>query len=299
MRNAHLAINSKKTNQYDMIVKPKFWEKGQRTLPDFLYVTIISLHPFQQLKRRHGLLILLTREALPSLPRFPLFMEDNIQTEVDSVTLSVKLQISPDDLDLLTTFTLRIFEDVFHKIFDRDPQMMPYWLAPASLPDAGSLETDNPRSVLDWEVLRFVQTHEQLEWTADKPASFLSDRFMFDKWDGRYRYFTFGVEPDMRPSDPPAPSMARRRHMGSIMDYCLSLFKNARAKFLATCDWNQPVIRAELVQLRRDLLDKMTEQERQKQENSLYYICPEPVKISAVGSNRALIAFFFFPFFWC
>jgi hypothetical protein len=129
--------------------------------------------------------------------------------------------------------------------------------------------------------LKDVQENDDLPWSAETPAEYLLDRFIFDKWDGRYRYFTVAIEDKLRPSDPPPVFMSRRRHMESIMDYCLSLYKNSRAKFLATCNWNQPVIKAELVRLRRNLLEKMTEQERNVETRSV--ICLEALKISAVS----------------
>ena len=82
-------------------------------------------------------------------------------------------------------------------------------------------------------------------------------------------------------SSPPPPFVARRRHMNDVMNYCLSLSKNSRAKFLSTCHWDQPVLRAELVRLRRNLLDKMTDTERDVETRC--FICIEPLKVSAVS----------------
>ncbi|THC97880.1 hypothetical protein EYZ11_002631 [Aspergillus tanneri] len=42
MRNAKLAITSKRTNLYAMLSKPSLWDKQLGTLPDQIYVTIIS-----------------------------------------------------------------------------------------------------------------------------------------------------------------------------------------------------------------------------------------------------------------
>jgi endoribonuclease Dicer len=67
MRNARLAITSKKSNQYDMMVKPQFWAKGREALLDFVYATVISLRPSRNLQRQCQPLVLLTREALPNL----------------------------------------------------------------------------------------------------------------------------------------------------------------------------------------------------------------------------------------
>jgi endoribonuclease Dicer len=222
----------------------------------------------------------LTREELPTFPSFPLFLEDDIKTEVLCVQLRTTLEVTEGDIDTLTTFTLRVFQDVFHKTYEWDSKMISYWLTPVVL-NGNYLSLDlNPRELIDWTTLQNVQHNEVLVWSTDKPAEFLSDRFAFDGWDGKYRYFTSEVEPTLRPSDKPPSIMPRRRHMDSIMSYCLSLYKNARAKFLSQCNWDTPVVHAEQVRLRRNLLDKMTDKERKVETEC--YICLEPLKISAV-----------------
>jgi endoribonuclease Dicer len=293
MRNARLAIKSKKTNEYDMLVKPRLWGKSHGTMPHAVHATILTLKPSRALRRPYQSLAFLTREVLPAFPPFPLFLEDDVETEVICVPLETLLDLSEMDLEILTTFTLRIFQDVFHKVYERQTEMMTYWLAPVNL-QYNSASTDlNPRLVLDWTILHMVQNNDEICWTHEKPGDFLADRFVFDKWDGRYRYFTSKVESDLRPSDKPPSVVAHRRHMDNIMSYCLSLFKNARARFLETCDWSQPVVSAELVRLRRNLLDKMTEEERKIETKC--YICPEPLKISVVST---LSFFFLFITLW-
>ena len=287
MRNARLAITSKKTNHYDMMVKPKFWETGRGTVPESLYVTIIRLSPSKKLQREHSPLIFLTREPLPSFPHFPLYLDDNIETGVECISLTAKLAISEDDLDLLTTFTLRVFQELFNKIFDREPHMMPYWLAPAKINDGGPETQHEPRQTLDWDVLQFIKENEELVWSSDKPDDFLDNRFMYDKWNGKYRYYTIAVDPNLKPTDKPPKENSRRRWMENILNYSLSLFKNSRARFLETVDWNQPVIKTEISNLRRNLLDKATEKELQKADGGLCYVCPQPLVISAVSMSHA------------
>lgn len=283
MRNAKLAINSKKTSQYDMISKPSFWVKGRGTIPEVIYATVLVLIPSRILTRDHQSLIFLTRERLPEFPKFSLYLEDDIETEVISLPMKEALAVSESDLEALTTFTLRVFRDVFHKTYEPQPEMMPYWLAPGATCSMKNQENLDPRDVIDWTTLQFVQANDELLWSDDKPPEFLADRFIFDKWDGRYRYFTFAIDSTLRASDPPPSFLPRRRHMDNILSYCLSLYKNARKHFLETCNWNQPVVRAELVRLRRNLLDKMSDQERKVETRCV--ICPEPLKISAVSQT--------------
>ncbi|EGC44582.1 ATP-dependent helicase DCL1 [Histoplasma capsulatum var. duboisii H88] len=293
MRNAKLAIKSKKTNQYDMMVKPKLWDSGRGTTPSVIWATLLMLSPAAKLRRDYQPLILFTRYQLPKFPIFPLYLEDDIESEVITIPLRMPLRASEDELGLLTTFTLRIFQDLFHKVYEHQPAMMTYWLAPARLNSnyRDMSEVVDPRQLLDISIIQYVQQNSEIRWSLDMPPSDVENRFLFDKWDGRYRYFTSTVEPTLRPSDPPPATMAKRKHMENIMNYCLSLFKNSRSKFLGECDWKQPVVRAELVRLRRNLLDRATEQERG--EETAYYICPEPLRISALPPPVAAFAFAF------
>lgn len=284
MRNAKLAITSKITNQYDMISKPSFWRKQQGTLPTSLYATVISFMPSKPLSRHHENIVLLTRERIPEFPPFSIFLDIDIETTVFSMSLEDAFSISDHELDLLTTFTARVFRDVFHKIYAPESDKMPYWLGPA--PPDGKPEHSEPSDMINWELLSFVQQNDEIS-PERKPSEFLTNRFVFDHWDGRYRYFTNAVDDSLRPSDPPPAFVQHRRYMENILNYCLSLSKNSRANFLSTCDWNQPVIRAELVRLRRNLLDKMTDKEKQIETRTV--ICLEPLKISAVGYPLAYI----------
>lgn len=282
MRNARLAISSKKSNRYDMMVKPKLWKALRGTKPVALHAVIISICPSQPLRRERDSIVLLTREKLPCFPSFPIYLENDTECDVNCSALNFELQPTDKELEILTTFTLRIFQDVFQKIYDRDIKMMTYWLAPLNPRWEGNPKRLDSRDVLDWDILQTVLDNPTLSWTSDRTETYSQNCFIYDKWDGRYRYFTLGIEPCLRPTDPPPSSMARRRHMSSIMDYCLSLYKNARKRFLETCDWNQPVIRVELAQLRRNVLDKRTEKEKQKE--GPYFVCLEALAISAVSS---------------
>ncbi|RJE23589.1 hypothetical protein PHISCL_04089 [Aspergillus sclerotialis] len=277
MRNAKLAITSKARNMYDMISKPSFWNKQQGTLPVTLYATVISFLPSKELTREHGSIILLTRERMPDLPPFPIFLDDDVETTVISVSLKDTLPVSAQELESLTTFTLRVFRDVFHKTYERQIDKMPYWFAPVAT-ERISEENSKLSAIIDWSLLFIVEENDEIR-PNDSPGC-LTDRFVFDHWDGRYRYFTIAVDDSLRASDKPPAFVPHRRHMEDIMNYSLSLSKNSRARFLSKCDWGQPVIRAELVRLRRNLLDKMTDAEKSLETRCV--ICLEPLKISAV-----------------
>lgn len=281
MRNAKLAITSKQTNQYDMISKPSFWNDHQGTMPVKLYAVIISLKPSKDLTRDHGDLVLLTRERLPEFPSFPIFLDDDVETTVCLGDMQESIEVSDGELDTLTDFTLRVFRDVFHKVYDKETEKMTYWLAPTIRLAEGEKITE-PRRVIDWQTLSFVKNNDEIQFSecSDDPKS-LVDRLAYDKWDGRFRFFTTAVDDILRPSDTPPSFVPRRRHMDSIMSYCVSLSKNSRARFFSTCNWDQPVYQAELVRLRRNLLDSMSDHEKDMETRCV--VCLEALKISTVS----------------
>ncbi|KAL5341579.1 hypothetical protein BJX70DRAFT_405806 [Aspergillus crustosus] len=285
MRNAKLAITCKKTNEYDMLLKPTLWENGRGMPPDTLYATVISFKPAKPLARRLATMILLTRERLPEVPEFAIYLEeDDIETAVHTSSVVKPFRISAEELSAITVFTLRIFEDVFQKIYSPEPENMSYWLVPASIQEVPRSDVDLATYV-DWTTVNMDRDSGESLFTEEASPADLCNLFVYDPWDGRCRYFTISVEESLKPSDPPPPYVPHRRHMDNIMNYCISLSKNSRAKFLSKCDWNQPVFKAELVRLRRNLLDNMKDQEREIETRC--FICLEPLRISAIPASVA------------
>ena len=280
MRNAKLAIATKKTNQYRMITKPAIWDRTFDTAPEVLYLTIIILRPARNLSRSHQSIILLTRTRLPQFPEFPIYLEDDVETTVQTVAVEKVLPVSSAALDLLTTFTLRVFKDLYNKVYSHDSAALPYWLAPGlSIADVPYNEV-KPFTVIDWDMLQYISDNESIPSSGPNAPEDMKGRFIYDQWDGRYRYFVTGVNQSLRPTDPPPPFVARRRFMNNIMEYCLSLYRNSRPGFLARCDWNQPVYDAELVPLRRNFLDKSSEKDKTLEKRSV--VCLAALTISAV-----------------
>lgn len=279
MRNAKLALQLKDRNQYDMISKPSFWEQQQGAVPVTLYATVISFMPSKPLAKEHGRIVMLTRQKLPKFPPFSIFLDDDVDTTVLSEPVEDAIPISEQELDSLTTFTIRVFRDIFHKTYERQIDKMPYWFAPAST-EKKPEGSPSPSTMVDWKLLSYIQENDEAQRPDGTCPESLSNLFVFDHWDGRYRYFTVAPEDGLSPSDKPPAFVQRRRHMEDIINYCLSLSKNSRSRFLSTCDWKQPVLRAEVVRLRRNLLDRMTDAERKIETRC--FICLEPLKISVV-----------------
>jgi endoribonuclease Dicer len=256
-----------------------FWKRGVGVEPAILYLTIISLNPTRPLQKGYRDLLLLTREPLPQFPEFPIYLEDDVQTTIRTTPLTKALTVSPSELNLMTSFTLRMFRDLYNKTYEQNTTTVPYWLLPASTAFealGGSIE---PFDAIDWDSLRFVNDNDEIPRTSFGSEDMVG-RFVYDRWNGKYRYFLTGINKILSPSDPPPSFLPRRRHMQNIMNYGLSLFKNARTNFLDTCDWQQCVFDAELIPLRRNLLDEMSEAEKKVEDRSV--VCLEYTVISAV-----------------
>jgi endoribonuclease Dicer len=284
MRNARLAIASKKQEKYDRRCKPSHWSHQIGTIPTELYAILIRFNPLKPLNREHAPLILLTRTRLPSFPSFPIFLDDDIETRIQTLCVESPLAVSSQQLDQLTDFTVSVFRDVFHKVFESKPEVFPYWLAPAHLDaDIGS-PTELPNTLIDWEASSFVHEHREWKWSEGMDPKTLLNRFMYDPWSGKFRYFPLSIVPDLSALDAPPSYVPRRRdiNMQNIMNYSLSLYKGSRHLFLQHCNWDQPVLQAEMVGLRRNFLDRGNESERP--EKTLCVLCPETVMLSAVGS---------------
>lgn len=277
MRNAQLALHLKTNKSYGMRTKPSVWAESVGTVPEELFVTIISLGQPENGESTRRPLALLTRKPLPQLPQFPVYLDTGPKTPVILTNISKSLQVSGGRIDAINCFTLRLFNDCFSKLYEPNPERMPYWLAPTA--QELMISPESPvENVIDWECLNLVHDHEYFPWNQDTPNEFLANKFVVDPLDGSRRFFTIGVDPKLKATDPLPPDARSRRFDKNILDYSISLYKNSRAKAKYRPD--QPVILAELVLHRRNWLDEMTEKE--KGESKKCYICPEPLQISPV-----------------
>lgn len=283
MRNAKLAIVSKKTNSYKMRCKPSIWSQEKQSNPELLYETVIEFNPSTPLAREHGNLILLTRERLSEFPKFPIFLENDRETQVHTILLKPPLRVTSPELKQLTGFMVTILGDLFHKSFEAVSETFPYWFAPAKAAVNNEISSASPRQLIDWDTLQFVHDNPEIAWSKEMDPKALCNKFIYDPWDGRKRYISTAIEYGLRASDPPPEWAPRRRWMENIMSYSMSLSKNSRVKVLADCDWNQPVLRAECISYRRNFLDPTTETENS--EKAECCICVQPIRISPVIMN--------------
>lgn len=279
MRNAKLALDMKKKNTYTVRVKPTLWSEAPGVIPQRLYLTVIHLS--EGLDRPHQPLGLLTRSPLPKIPDFPLFLTSGKITMVTLQSLSHKTVIVDTELATkLTKVTLRVFCDVFAKVFEFAPAIMSWWIVPLFNKRAGLLA--DPIQLIDWPQINYISENEEFPWTPEMPNDFLHDKFFVDKYDGGRRAFTITVNPNLKANDPvPADAVQRKKHSDDILEYSNSLWKKSREY----CTWivDQPVVNAEKMLHRRNFLAAPTTAE--KDLNTKVYLCPQPMRISALSTK--------------
>ncbi|CAG8979867.1 hypothetical protein HYALB_00002640 [Hymenoscyphus albidus] len=298
MRNALLAVDSKKRDTYDMKTKPSLWSAGG--VPQELFMTILSLKSPQELDRASQSLALLTRSRIPSLPSFTLHFGDGKHSGVNCVSSPTSLQVSTDMLRQINTFTLAIFDDVFSKTYESDPSKMPYFLAPLKESADANHHTD-PAASVDWEMLTEIDEHQQawqgknweLKSWQTEPDEFFAGKYIVDPYDGSRKLWCKGVAPQYRPLDPVPPNCAARKgtrqRTDNIMEYSSSLWEKARAR--RTFDENQRVFEAELIPLRRNLLDEFDRNVSEGPKRC--FVILEILKISALPSTVVSMAYIF------
>lgn len=276
MRNAALALNMRKTGNYTMRVKPSIWEGPSTSTPDCLYMCVLDLS--DGLDRPHRPLVLLSRTALPDFPKFPLFLSKGRKTFVKLACLATPSPIAREQLDKLTTFTLRVFKDIFNKLYEDDKSKTNYWLAPAAANGTPSPLPNSVSKAIDWDIVDTVHANDGFDWSPDMPPEFLLNKFLIDKWDGGRRFFSKRLAPEYQPLDAVPENTASGKWNANILDYTVSLWKKARAR---TWNMHQPVIEAEKVLHRRNMLAEPDNKEDNL--NSKCFLCTEPLKISAVS----------------
>lgn len=277
MRNAHLALNMKMTNSYDMLVKPRLWEISRGIIPVALYLTIIELETPENLGWPSQPLAMLTRTPLPDFPTFPLYFENSNTSHIRCTSLRMSMKLSETALKKLTNFTLRMFLDIFNKEYEFNQEQMSYWLAPILYANIGK-DYGSPELLVDWMAIDFVDAEEDLRWSEKVSDNELINRYLVDRWDGSKRFYSVAIQHTMRPDDPVPDDAAPAKYMDNILNYTVSLFAKSRVK--ATWKKEQPVLLAHKIMHRRNYLDKFDMKDVDVKTRA--YVCPEPLKISAV-----------------
>ncbi|KAI1300586.1 hypothetical protein F5Y03DRAFT_363829 [Xylaria venustula] len=256
MRNARLAISSKKRAEYPMRRKPDIW--SILGLTGRLFITIIKLSHPEQLGRPSKPLALLTRKPLVQIAAFPIYFGNQQTSAVECLPLPSSIDCDPTDIDGLAHFTLRIFKDVFSKEYAHEIEKMPYLFAPLIYThDSKYLAVaDNPREIINWDCILEVQNGPgHIEW-GNQPENILDNKFVTDPYNGSRKFYTICRRPDLKPSDPQLPGVPKNRYQDdkAIDVWSCSLWRKSRDKLTRREDL--PVVEAEYVSHRRNLLDK-------------------------------------------
>jgi len=284
MRNARLAVSSKKQHEYDMKMKPNLW--SQLGVPSRIFASVLKLDEPEALNRSSKPLILLTRTLLPELPSFPLFFGLGKTSAASVISLTDPIDISGSEIEALKVFTLRVFEDVFSKEYDTDVASLPYFLAPTRLSHDCNLTGESSRDIVDWEYLESTKGRKYQDRSDEKYGSAsVLDKYVVDRFSGARKFFLRCIREDLKPLDsvpegvqsPRTNAWKRVEH--NIKEYSDSAWLRTRS---TRCFKDvQPVYEAELVSLRRNLLDEAAD--LQVYQNSTCYIILEPLCISMVS----------------
>lgn len=282
MRNAQLALSSKKRAEYSMKIKPDIW--NDRGIPASLHIMVLRLASPEAVGRSSRPLLLLTRKPLPEIAKFPVFFGNQRTSIVECCPLTSEVYVSVDQIEGLTDFTLRIFKDVYSKGYKSEPDKLPYFLAPSTQDHALSAQDQDVSRIIDWKCIDMLQANAELGCN-DRPEAFWSDRYVTDPHDGSRKFYTRKLRSDLKPTDPQLSNVKglsnhrKRRNAGNdIWNYSISLWSKSRSNLEVRDDL--PVVEAEFIPLRRNLLD---EYEKPDQEGNICYICFATLKISAVN----------------
>lgn len=222
----------------------------------------------------------MSRERIPSLPDIPLFFGNGQSSLTKLVSSDSPLQLTEDEVAGLAAFTLKIFTDVFSKEYEAKPEEIPYFVAPCLQNHSDIFAGKQPE--VDWPVVKLVQENDSLPWE-NAPDDFFNDKFVTDLFDGSRKLVIKGINKSLRPSDPtpagvPEPKCRSYRFVDqTIKEYSNSLWLKARKR--ATWRDDQPVINAELLSLRRNLLDEFQVDE---DVNNECFVILEPLQVSPV-----------------
>jgi len=282
MRNALLAINSKANNSYYMQTKPSVWSEARGTVPATLYLNSIDLSGDWDRPVRG--LALLTRQRLPSLPQFPIYRGDGAPVQIMFKSSTEPVSVSAAQLKQLTSFCLRVYKDIFNKTFEHNEAAMSYWIAP--LQDEAVMTRP---ARIDWGAVGMISSNESEKWNPGMPVANLINKFLVDPFDGGRRFFTIALAHHLKATDPTPPNVAPGGLTDSILSYSVKLWKASKRK--RTWIEDQPVLEAEKVQHRLNILSEPTEAE--KEAITHCYVCPEPMEISQLPTDVAAMCLLF------
>lgn len=278
MRNARLALTSGIQQEYSMLVKPDLWASLPTSPPTKLFQTFIELHQNNECITP---LAILTRTAMPDVGPIRLFITKGVNTVAKLVPLG-PIEFSEGLLQQISSFTLKLFDEVFSKMFDAKVEEIPYYFAPSRPAHFGEATVN----VIDWALLSHITT------TPDETPDSGEQRFVIDPHNGSRRFIIHQVNPNLRATDPTpaeAPEHTSRGYQlaeKNIMQYSCSTWTRLRSKL--NFDPEQPVYNALLLSLRRNFL--IEEDNEAIKHDRPCHITLQFLRISSIPANIARFA---------
>ncbi|KAK4193832.1 putative dicer-like protein [Podospora australis] len=289
MRNARLAISSKKKEEYGMRLKPEIWSALGG--PTELSVMALVLENPEALGRPSSPLLLLTRVPMPKAASFPLYYGAGRKSNVHCHPVPGHFRPTKEQVDGLVAFTLTVFRDVFSKQYKGAPEQFPYFLAPSAHKEhTFAFASADPTSVVDWDIVKFVRENDCIRYGPDEfnqVDSFFTNKYVRDPYDGSRKFFLRGRRRDLKPTDPVPEGVVPPNHRAwrttckehDILNYSNSMWSKARSKVLYKED--QPVVEAEVLPIRRNLLDDDVGDAADMTPKKCFIVL-EPLKISSL-----------------
>lgn len=290
MANAHLAVSSKKKTKYDMRLKPRLW--AELGMPQRLYATVLTLSRPNTLQRPSRPLLMLTRMPLPQIRAFPLFFgsaEQGLSSDLVCQVLNNPIIATEDDLQLFTSFTLKIFCDIFNKKYLANAEEIPYFFAPANrFHESAFSALCNPRDVIDWSLLNHVLHTNAEPYTGEEPDEFFRDKYIVDPHDGSRRFWLRGIRKDLTCESPVPQEVEhqptyrqwkRGEVVRNILNWSVTSWTATREARQRSWNETQPVVVGLYASLRRNFLADMKDNHK----NPFCFFILEPMRISPVS----------------
>ncbi|KAK9390574.1 hypothetical protein V1515DRAFT_613054 [Lipomyces mesembrius] len=178
-------ISADKTNTYP-IRSADFWKPVpfEITVDDVthtvkevnLYMTVFDLPKHVGQYRP---LCFLTRKPHPHYYSLPLFV-DGEYIPVECKVLGTPFTVSTSRIGDIARYTVRLFHDVFNKLFDEDMRKFPYYLAPYSTSTGG----------IDWDLVDIAKTlgDPPIKWDNKPDPQFWLEKFIVDERNRNRRF---------------------------------------------------------------------------------------------------------------
>ncbi|KAH7916192.1 hypothetical protein BJ138DRAFT_996390 [Hygrophoropsis aurantiaca] len=265
--------------------KPDFWINSLSVTTRSLYPLLLTVKNPEGLSEPYASILFLTRQPLPRLPEFKLFLE--------GLPFSVQLRqggrfdLEPDRLEQLHRYTLRLCRGVANKSFTCSVEKMPYFLAPLNPSYPGSPQCENIanfQAAIAWDtvILGGEKWAVPLKQDDSLSTADVEDVVVQDRWvEFTRRFFIIRLRDDLNPMSKPADS-PRESGFANLVEYC----KARRKGFEGLQDYKQPLIEVSKVASTSNYLNPVFKLMPESAKAGARYLIPELcAKFTVPGST--------------